>query len=146
MVHSTLTKWFLIIWDPFLAKKQKKSKISIFAPKHRFWNCIFARSLFTQNWANLELYTTKVDCLQMVFSFSQYLDHFCRPTECWVRPSNVRQDFVWKWKKMAKIWKIHIFCPFLPVNHPIAFCFGSNLVQWTSPWVEHILKASSSYI
>ena len=47
---------------------------------------------------------------------------------------------------MAKIWKIPIFFHFLPVNLPIAFCFCSNLVQWTSPWVEHILQVSSSYI
>ena len=61
MVHSTLTKWFLIIWDPFLAKKLKKSKILIFAPKHRFWNRIFTRILFTWNWAYLDLSTCKIN-------------------------------------------------------------------------------------
>ena len=40
----------------------------------------------------------------------------------------------------------NFFFHFLPVNLPIAFCFCSNLVQWTSPWVEHILQVSSSYI
>ena len=42
--------------------------------------------------------------------------------------------------------KIHIFCHFLPVNRPIAFCFGSNMVWYISPWVEQVLKVSSSYI
>ena len=62
MVHCMLTKWFLTIWHPFLAKKLKKLKILIFALKHRFWNCVFARSLVTRNWAHLVLNTSKVNC------------------------------------------------------------------------------------
>ena len=62
MVNCMLTKWFLTIWHPFLAKKLKKLKILIFALKHRFWNCVFARSLVTRNWAHLVLNTSKVNC------------------------------------------------------------------------------------
>ena len=48
-----------------------------------------------------------------------------------------------KKQKIAKINIIPFFCHFWPVNHLIAFCFCSNLVQWISPWVEHILQVSS---
>ena len=61
MVNCILTKWILTIWDPFLAKRLKKSKILIFASKHRFWNRIFTRILFTRNWAHLDLYTCKIN-------------------------------------------------------------------------------------
>ena len=49
-------------------------------------------------------------------------------------------------RKWPKSEKFQFFFHFLPVNLLIAFCFCSNLVQWTSPWVEHILQVSSSYI
>ena len=49
-------------------------------------------------------------------------------------------------RKWLKSIKFNFFCHFWPVNHLIAFCFCSNLIQWISPWVEHILQVSSSYI
>ena len=49
-------------------------------------------------------------------------------------------------RKWLKSIKFKFFCHFWPVNHLIAFCFCSNLIQWISPWVEHILQVSSSYI